>query len=1180
MNEHRELYSEPVNYDEKEIASYLNELAEEIEKSNCSGPIHLELKNVPWEPATTNIHYNPQTKTWKLLQGDSAEELSLEAMAKKIFLKYRCSSETSIFNVSLMAANNEPHREQLTNNLNELRKNHLQQLSKTLNENRRADNFALRAAEYGHSDFVEALVDNNNLNKDDNNLNKDDSIMYWISRNGIQNNQIKVYELIKRKYTDQNTKIQLEYDMQSAKYAAEYGQLDCLKIILGGYPFLNDSQIISLANAATIAKHPNIVKFLREKYDNFPENKARDLLYQAESNFDLTHNKLIDLAKSLGYVNDQSGRVAQSQRGLCNGTTLSWLTACMLEDENIGQNRIEARITKIQNGKYGYNIEDEIQKVRNKIKNNRDTLLTEDDWDLLEIHPFFDNVMVQQDPSKFNYQLFPEAVHQQSFEKSSEVVLSIPLKEQGKLVNIYFESGCYSETELTSYLQQLANSIDELHYNGKVCFQLGNTKHAMGLTYNSKTKEWTLMDINQWPPRRRSSVADIANLIFKGFPPTAGNSFIAMNTTAVAMEKHPQREGLSQKLNKIKSDHFKQITLKTRLSKLKAPLAMIAATYGDCPLMQKLIHDPAACCLQDPEDGYTPAHMAAQNGHSGIIALLGEAGKQSYSSYTHKSINPVSFGRWEDSIDAFIPIKGFTPAQLAAFNGNSNVLTELARFDGIGNNTARLFFLAIARGHANVIAELGRLGYNLEKEQSITVITLAILAIKRSNKQVIMELKKVGAFKIPPLDANREIYQDSYRGLINMLLQTDLATLALEDNVLQKALEDQKQRCNEYLQRIEALRLGTDDKAMTEFVANYQEEINNPKTSTKRKAQIKLDLEEVANKLNSATINFSTISSLSKCLDETDDDQEKEAISKLIKKIVATPILEREKFKLNESESELLNNLQVRICNELLDSIRKHSFGKIDVYMEKFISDAESKLKNATNNELLVLEESLRHALSTLPPAPLVEPLPTSKLTQSPRHELPSIDNSTQQLHKFSVFTKTVDADQQKYTDIKTAVDNAVKKYAKWYEWYHASAKERAEMKDVNVQDVRIEEGRFTWFRHGKKGQEKAKELQVLVTQCQEECPPNKTPAEFAIDTINTLLMKPKTRYENHSFASFLLDELKTIKQTPWHELPFRKGKQYSQSALETRITDYKNAPKISDDSQSSGNNNPGSATM
>ncbi|KTD17592.1 hypothetical protein [Legionella jordanis] len=100
--------------------------------------------------------------------------------------------------------------------------------------------------------------------------------------------------------------------------------------------------------------------------------------------------------------------------------------------------------------------------------------------------------------------------------------------------------------------------------------------------------------------------------------------------------------------------------------------------------------------------------------------------------------------------------------------------------------------------------------------------------------------------------------------------------------------------------------------------------------------------------------------------------------------------------------------------------------------------------------------------------------------------------------------------------DLRTAVANAQENYEKWYK------------KDNSCRNDRGPNGFFSWFRHGKTGQQFAAAFKNEV---------NTADKISAIASINEFLLAPKTAYHRHSFASFLLDELTKLKEFPWKSL-------------------------------------------
>ena len=97
---------------------------------------------------------------------------------------------------------------------------------------------------------------------------------------------------------------------------------------------------------------------------------------------------------------------------------------------------------------------------------------------------------------------------------------------------------------------------------------------------------------------------------------------------------------------------------------------------------------------------------------------------------------------------------------------------------------------------------------------------------------------------------------------------------------------------------------------------------------------------------------------------------------------------------------------------------------------------------------------------------------------------------------------------------IKTAATNAVARYSEWHK---------------GGRSHRGPSGFFSWFRHGATGQTKARIMLDTIL--------DSTNTFESIATINELLVKSNTRYNRHSFASFLLDELKGLANLPWQDV-------------------------------------------
>lgn len=161
------------------------------------------------------------------------------------------------------------------------------------------------------------------------------------------------------------------------------------------------------------------------------------------------------------------------------------------------------------------------------------------------------------------------------------------------------------------------------------------------------------------------------------------------------------------------------------------------------------------------------------------------------------------------------------------------------------------------------------------------------------------------------------------------------------------------------------------------------------------------------------------------------------------------------------------------------------------------------------------------------------------------------------------------------FANVKKAVDIAVRKYQNWFNYRCTSDKSKQEAiykawyekqysadktfthlndperRNAFIKDHRGAAGTFTRFFHHQMGQQKAS---VLLSTINTQCKDN--PIE-AMNAINTLLKNNKTAYRAHSFASFLLDELRNIEGSPWLGLKPGKDNLYSQKEISRTIDSY-----------------------
>jgi len=119
---------------------------------------------------------------------------------------------------------------------------------------------------------------------------------------------------------------------------------------------------------------------------------------------------------------------------------------------------------------------------------------------------------------------------------------------------------------------------------------------------------------------------------------------------------------------------------------------------------------------------------------------------------------------------------------------------------------------------------------------------------------------------------------------------------------------------------------------------------------------------------------------------------------------------------------------------------------------------------------------------------------------------------------------------ENKLMIIRFCMDKAQIKYQNWY--------------DGQKPSPRGENGFFSWLRHGSYGQLRAKKLNDAIKRSDN--------AADAISKIDEFLTDRQTRYHRHSFASFMLDELKGIQDSHWSSVRLEDSNKYDPSSLNT----------------------------
>ena len=508
------------------------------------------------------------------------------------------------------------------------------------------------------------------------------------------------------------------------------------------------------------------------------------------------HESLIELGIKLGYF--------QKPGGLCHGTTLRFLEAYLLDE----QDTFISRINKIASIK---NLDVLIHQTQEKVKKHES--LTTDDSMHLEILAFYDSLMLYHSPQ--NHQdLFNDSLRQNHIEKVSQLAASDVIQKKGGLSTLYSQTNSFAEVELESYLAKIQKIIADKTVNkqSNLGFVLSDTKHAIGLFYQAKENVWTLMDINQWPPltmklnyslknnvlsllnyRSRNLIQTLKVRIKVAFPYDTYTPFNKniLTTPSERLNLQP----LSQTLNELSSQYPISRVI-PRDKKEGYELLCIAALHGDIAVVNTLM---AADFLPNQKNitEATPLRLATQNGHVDVVkALLKDLKVDSNPIF--KNAIPLYIAAQNGQLKIVLALlegkadpnitevsKGTTPLFIAAQKGRIEIVnallkggasTELSTPDGLPP-----LYIAVANGHIETVQALLDEGAspNMTTDDGITPL---YIAAQNGHIEIVQALLKAGSApdKATPKDIT-PLYIAAQNGHLEIVL--DLLKYDADPNI-------------------------------------------------------------------------------------------------------------------------------------------------------------------------------------------------------------------------------------------------------------------------------------------------------------------------------------------------------------------------------------------------------------
>ena len=385
------------------------------------------------------------------------------------------------------------------------------------------------------------------------------------------------------------------------------------------------------------------------------------------------HNAIVELGKSLSYTSEDAG--------LCQGISVSWMKALL-----IGQGEVfKARIERIIHDREI--IITQLRAVKQKVIDK--TKLTPDELELLEIEPFYNSVFLHQKPEDFDGIFGNEVNTHDDITFISSFTQSQALEEANGLDEIYSQTNIYSNGEMNEYFSSMAKTINAIkpQLTEPLCFILGSSNHATSLSYDPKSKEWTFMDINQWPPKIIHDTNELTQYIRKaeGYQ-SQTNTELSCFTIRMFAKKGQSSANLKEvfQLNQKQAfnrEHIYQLgtdDLKTIVrggcsaeviatspmlpESVAINLACVAAGIGITSVIEAIAKLPKGFeLLNTPNgEGDTPACLAALTGNMPIIEAIAKLPKG------FELLNTPNG-------------EGDTPACLAVLTGNMPIIEAIAK---------------------------------------------------------------------------------------------------------------------------------------------------------------------------------------------------------------------------------------------------------------------------------------------------------------------------------------------------------------------------------------------------------------------------------------------------------------------------------------------------------------------
>ena len=484
------------------------------------------------------------------------------------------------------------------------------------------------------------------------------------------------------------------------------------------------------------------------------------------------HRTLIQIGSNLGYFEENLA-------GICNGFTMKWLEACLLNERDIFDRRLQRLL---DNPPTLFEV-DNIKKIIKQAGRsyNKDTL-TADQKEIIDISAFYDNIVLYQNPERYQ-EWYSETLTQRNIDKMSVLASSEEIAKQGGLSAVHYDIGVYTNETYHSYLLDIKTICDACYDKDHVlAFKITKPDHAIGLTY-TVGKGWSIMDTNDedlWKDKRRQyyDTNEIVRLMMaRSFGDYDFDKRTLISTTLISTGHDEKRHDLSIKLQDYKS----KIRISLPVIKTTAIQYMTYALQCMSHIMQR---KPPPRSSND--DMYDLLHDAARTGDSRLIIALAEHGIDLNHTFKKQGCTAAfiaaqeghanvihTFAAYGADLDKPDKIDGCTPAWIAAQNGHAEVIHALADhgadLDKAAKDGSSPALVAASNGNVLVIETLARHGADLNKPAKDGA-TPAFIAALKGDVRLIEALAVHGAdLNLPMADGATPLFLAAQNGHLEIL---------------------------------------------------------------------------------------------------------------------------------------------------------------------------------------------------------------------------------------------------------------------------------------------------------------------------------------------------------------------------------------------------------------------------